>query len=229
MLKENHHPNKIEEPNVTIPLTRKAHQNLHGTEVKDTPIFRIYQQYASLTKQSASMKNWRWAYQKEYEGDPTEIDKIFNVKELDKLKYRLIYKMTKMIKTEIDQISHIKGVGPVTLAGILAHAHPNRFPSLRKFLFYCGYTNASRTLKKVHPSGKSNLHYNRKIPPIMFNSCLSIIKAKDTKYYPLYLKLKEDMKLKYPDIKSTHYVAINRLSTIVLKEIYSIFHGVERK
>lgn len=212
---ENHHPDKKNKPKETSPILHKAHQKIHGIEVKDTPLFRKFHQYATVTKISVIIQNWRYGYHKEYETEPPNI----NIDEVKKLKTQILKELSAMIKDDLPQIKHIKGVGIVSLSGILAYAHPSRFPSLRKFLFYCGFTEASKRLRK--PTGA--LRYNPLIKPIMFNAVECMIRAKDHTYYQLYLKFKEDMKLKYPTYKSTHYVAINRTATFLLKELYSIY------
>jgi len=167
------------------------------------------------------LKTWSYAYRKEFEVEPPNL----KLKEITSLKKLLLKNMQEMLKDDIPKVSHIKGLGTVGLSGILAYAHPSRFPSLRKFLFYCGYTQASHKHKIVHKSGKSNLHYNRRIPPIMFVIVEGLIKQKNSIYYPLYLKMKEDAKLRCPRKKKgvNHYVAINRTATFLLKEIYSIW------
>lgn len=59
----------------------------------------------------------------------------------------------------------------------------------------------------------------------MYNLVRRIIVAKDPKYYPLYLKFKEDAKVRSPDKPkiAVHRIAMNRTATFILKEIYSIW------
>lgn len=223
VFQENHHPDKINKPKFTVPIPYKQHQQIHGTECNDTPLFRFRRQYDSVTKIIVQMKHWQCAYQKQFEEEPPTI----KLKEMKHFKYTLKIQIQNLIKNDLAKVSHIKGLGVIGLGGILAYAHPSRFPSLRKFLFYCGYTKASHTLKRKHPSGKSNYYYNRRIPPIMFNVVQGLIKAKNPKYYSLYLKFKLNLKLKNPTKPkiAIHRMAINRTATFLLKEIYSIWSG----
>ncbi len=218
---ENHHPDKINKPDYTIPIPRKEHQHIHHIEVKDTPLFRKFRQYEMLVKLGVSQKNWCLAYQKEFNVSPYQ---FVDIKELNRQKRILTHQLNEIIITEIPKDFHIKGVSTISLAGILAHAHPSRFPSQRKFLFYCGYTGASKKIKTKDGAYR----YNPAIKPIVFNASVSLIKWKNPKYYPLYLKIKDDVKVKYPKMKSTHYIAINRLSTILLKEIYQSIKGADK-
>jgi len=213
---ENHHPDKQNTPDYTIPLTRKQHQELHCIKVKDTPLFRKFQQYQMLVKLGVSQKNWCTAYQKEYNVSPSQ---FVNIKELNKEKRLFSKQLEQLIKYELPMNFKIRGLSTISIAGILAYAHPSRFPSQRKFLFYCGYTQASRKMR----TKKGALRYNPSLKPILFNACMSLIKQKNPKYYPMYLKIKIDLRVKYPEVKSTHYIAINRLATLLLKEIYQTF------
>jgi hypothetical protein len=65
----------------------------------------------------------------------------------------------------------------------------------------------------------------------MYNLVGSIIKAKDPKYYALYLKFKEDAKARTPGKSkiAIHRIAINRTATFILKEIYELFRVENRE
>jgi hypothetical protein len=54
---------------------------------------------------------------------------------------------------------------------------------------------------------------------------------KDEKYYPLYLKMKQDAKIRQPEKSkmAIHRIAMNRVATFVLKEVYNIWGGVDKK
>jgi hypothetical protein len=58
-----------------------------------------------------------------------------------------------------------------------------------------------------------------------------IIMNKDEKYYPLYLKMKQDAKIRQPEKSkmAIHRIAMNRVATFVLKEVYNIWGGVDKK
>ena len=178
---ENHHPDKKNKPKETVPIPHREHQKFHRIEPNDTPLSRIMREYDRVNAIIVTMKNWSTAYQKDFDIAPDiGLEKILQFKKT------LTKKLSILVKDELPKVDHIKGIGPRYLAGILAYAHPSRFPSLRKFLFYCGYTQASRT----------NKNYNRRIKPIMRLLAESVIMHKDTKYYPLYHKVKEELSQK---------------------------------
>lgn len=209
---ENHHPDKKNKPTETVSIPHKTHQNLHGISPLDTPLSRKMHEYDKVNTILVSMKNWSIAYQKDFDKTPN-----IGLEYTSQLKKTLAKELAALVKSELPKVKHIKGFGPCYLAGILAYAHPSRFPSLHKFLFYCGYTMVSRETKK----------YCRRIKPIMYNLVGSAIKAKDPKYYALYLKLKEDAKTKYPAKSKMkyHMIAINRTATFILKEVYQIWRA----
>jgi hypothetical protein len=207
---ENHHPDKNTKPRQTIPISRKAHQQLHGIEVHDTPLSRLMRQYDKANTILVTMKNWSRSYQKDFATIPD-----IGIQHAIMLKKTLTKQLHILMKTQLPKVKHIKGFGPRYLAGILAYAHPNRFPSLRKFLFYCGYTQASRKLKR----------YNRRIRPIIYRLTRQVIMQKDKEYYPLYLKIKDDLGQCFVlrTKKAIDMMARNRIGTYLLKEVYRLF------
>jgi len=210
IVEENHHPNKETNPRLTVKILRKEHQRLHNILPIDTPLSRKMRQYDALTKLIVTMKNWQKSFQKDFgAGSDVGLDSI------EKHKKQLMREIESIVKPERLKIRYIKGFGSRYLAGILAYAHPKRFSSLRKFLFYCGYTEASRKLKK----------YNRKIKPIIYELNKQVIMNKDKKFYPLYIKFKSDLRQKHPNKnkKAIDQMARNRLGTYLLKEVYELF------
>ena len=209
---ENHHPNKKDFPDLTVPITRKDHQKIHGTEPIRIPLADKIREYDKVVKLVRSLHNWTVSFEKDFGYKPN-----INLEQAIKLKNQLNRELEILIKNELPKVDHIQGFGVISLSGILAYAHPNRFFSLRKFLFYCGYKQSSRELK----------HYNHKIKPIMYNLVQSIIVWKDPKYYPLYLKMKEDTKIRHPEKCkckiAIHRMAANRTATFLLKEVYQIW------
>jgi hypothetical protein len=138
-----------------------------------------------------------------------------NSTQIEKKKQDIMRDVRNMLKDELGKVSHIKGFHARYLAGILAYAHPNRFPSLRKFLVYCGYKQ----------SAKITGRYNRKVCSLVNQLAKSVIICKDEKYYPLYLKIKQDLVNRYPNYskKKIDAMAKNRVGTFLLKEIYNLF------
>jgi hypothetical protein len=212
---ENHHPDKKNKPKETVPILRREHQKIHGTEPHDTPLSRTMREYDKVNTILVTMKNWSTAYQKDFDKTPE-----IGLEQAILLKKTLSKELQVLMKDELPKVKHIKGLGSRYLAGILAYAHPDRFSSQRKFLFYCGYTQASRIRK----------NYCRRIKPIMYNLVESVIMAKDPKYYTLYLKFKEDAKIRNPDKPkmAIHRIAVNRTATFLLKEIYELFRVENR-
>lgn len=207
---ENHHPDKKHHPKVTVKMSRKEHQRLHEILPKDNPLSRKMRQYDALTKLIVSMKNWRIAFEKDF-GESPEMGLV----NIEQRKKQIMKQIENTVRPERQRTKHIKGFGARYLAGILAYAHPKRFPSLRKFLFYCGYTQASQKLKR----------YNRKIKPIVYELSRQVIMNKDKKYYPLYIKFKNDLRQKHPNKnkKAIDQMSRNRLGTYLLKEVYGLF------
>lgn len=207
---ENHHPDKKNRPDYTIPITRKEHQKIHHIEPIETPLANKMRQYDKVTQIIVIMKNWQTSQYKDFGNKPD-----MNLEQMIKLKKQLIKEITTLLGDDLKKVKHIKGFGPRYLAGILAYAHPSRFSSQRKFLFYCGYTQASRELK----------HYNRKIKPIIYQVIKNTIMKKDDMYYNMYISFKEHYKQKFPERHKMkwHMLAINRTATFLLKEVYFIW------
>jgi hypothetical protein len=136
------------------------------------------------------------------------------VASLEAQKKVVIDALKPLLKEEVDKVKDIKGIGLRYIAGLLAAANPKRFPTLSKFLAYCGYKESSWR----NGSGK----YNREAKCLAWQMSKSIILHKDPKFYPLYLKIKGDLKEKYPDYPKPRIngMSINRTSTFILKELY---------
>lgn len=206
---ERHHVSY--KPEIIEDIPRRKHQKIHGNIPIDTPLSRKLRQYDAITKLVASMKNWVKAHEKDF-GERPDIG-LEHAKELKK---QLMKEIKEMIKEDLKKVEHIKGLGVRYLAGILAYAHPNRFPSLRKFLFYCGFKQSSRILKK----------YNHRIPSLVHRIVVKLIMNKDSKYYPLYKQIKKQLAKKNPDYTKAKIngVCMNRVGTLLLKELYGLFN-----
>jgi len=210
---ENHHPDKINQPDYTVAIPHKEHMKLHSINPIYSPLTNKMREYDKVVTIISVMKNWTTGFEKDFDYKPE-----IHLKELEQLKRSLAKELKFLVKDDLKKI-HIQGLNVVGLSGILAYAHPSRFKSLRKFLFYCGYKQSSRELK----------HYCRKIKPIMYILVRDIIMNKDEKYYPLYLK--KDAKIRQPEKSkmAIHRIAMNRVATFVLKEVYNIWGGVDKK
>jgi len=230
---ENHHPDKLNHPDFTVPTERKVHQKIHSTEPNDSPISINYRQYHKITLILAGMRNYSIGFEKDFDIKPKLDLSFFEIQ-----KRTIAYKLHSLLSKEL-KIIDIKGFGPTNLACILTFAHPNKFPSLRKYLFYCGYTSRN----------KLTVNYCHRIKPTMYLILDGIMRKKDPKYYPIYIKIKNEWLAKFEDenfvksfqeahSKSKIYkkfpkkliadgLARNRVSTLILKEVYSKLHEVE--
>jgi len=113
----------------------------------------------------------------------------------------------------------IEGLNPEVFSDFLSVADPSKFPSLKKYAIFCGYNQRSQQ-KKL---------FNYKVKPLMDYLAQGVIKAKDPKFYPLYLKMIENAKLRKPNLSEIeyHHIALNRVATFLLKEIYSAYRSSE--
>ena len=213
---ERHHPNKKDFPKLIVEMPIKEHQRIHGNVLIATELSKKMREYDAITKLIVIMKNWTKSYEKNFGGHPTI--GLENALELKKKLYREI---ELIVYKERPKIKHIKGFGSRYLAGILAYAHPNRFPSLRKFLAYCGYK------KSVKVTGR----YSRKACSLINQTVKGLIMHKDKHYYALYLKIKNDLNKRFPTYTKGKIdgMAKNRVGTFLLKEVYITFAGRDLK
>jgi len=213
---EKHHVDKKKYPKLIVPTERREHQKIHNILPNDTILSRTMRQYDALTRLIVSMKNWRTAFEKDFGESPD-----MGLVNIEQRKKQIMKQIENTVRPDRQRTKHIKGFGNRYLAGILAYAHPNKFSSLRKFLFYCGYTQASRKLKR----------YNRKIKPIVHELVRHVIMCKDEQYYPFYLKVKEDLRQRHPERckKGIDEMARNRIGTYLLKEVYELFRVENRE
>jgi hypothetical protein len=208
-LLEKHHisPSKV----VLIP--REEHMKIHGILPIRNELSKEARIYDALNRFIINLKVWRTNFEKDF-GTKNLFDAI-NILEQEKHRFENILK--KKTKEDSERFKDIKGIGGTYLARLLAYAHPNRFPSLRKFLHYCGFKESSSVLQT----------YNHKVKPIVHAMTVQVIRKKDKKYYPLYLEIKRSLKERHPGHPKAEIdgKAINRLSTLILKEIYRRYRG----
>lgn len=172
--------------------------------------------YIHFVKDSVRFQLRQLAYDLEY----GEKDVYKEILEILKGKRKNYLKLIKpLFKEEISIFDDIKGVGPVTVAQLLCVAHPKKFKNVGRFLAYCGYKERSWR------NGTNK--YDRLAKTTGWLMSNGVIRAKDEKYYPLYLEIKEALRKKYPEYSKgkTNGMAICRLSTLILKEIYHRLHG----
>lgn len=194
----------------------KNFQQMPLPQRKDIQLSFIMRQYLQFMKEVVRFKRRQMSYEKEFGCSPSYINILKSLEEQKKLKLNML---KPMLKEEMVKIEDIKGIGLRYLAGLLATAHPKRFSTLSKYLSYCGYKESSWR----KGSGK----YNREAKCLAWQMSKSIILHKDPKFYPLYLKFKDDLRAKNVDCSKSRIngKAINRTSTFILKELYARFHN----
>lgn len=197
-------------PEITVEIPLKLHHEIHGTEPNTSELSMLMRQYDKLVQLSVMLKNWRMAYQKEFNHNP------INVEQITVIKREILKDVKEIINGELKEVQHLKGLGTRYLAGLLAYAHPNRFSNLHKFLHYCGYKGSSKVTKK----------YNRRVSAIVHQISKSLLMHKDPKYYTLYKSIRTDLETRYPKyIKARIFnMTLKRVGTFLLKEVYKIFH-----
>lgn len=202
---DTHHIN----PTLTALIPHKKHQKLHHNVPVTNDLNLKMRQYDKLVKLSVMFKNWKWAYKREF---GQLIDISLNEEEIEAQKKKVINGLKVLLLDKKEKTKHIKGLGIRYLAGMLAYADPKRFPTVGRYLYYCGYTKASKLTKK----------YSRKVCSLVYQIVNCMIKAKDERYYHLYLKIKQEQAAEFPKFKK-HRIAINRVGTLFLKEFYNLF------
>ena len=113
---ENHHPNKKDFPDLTVPITRKDHQKIHGTEPIRTPLADKIREYDKVVKLVRSLHNWTVSFEKDFGYKPN-----INLEQAIKLKNQLNRELEILIKNENDDINIINNIYkiPSIISGIL--------------------------------------------------------------------------------------------------------------
>jgi len=162
----------------------------------------------------AQIKARQKSYEREFgrKGIYSEVLEI-----MERKKREAFREAQRLMKDELEKVSDIKGVGGSLLISLLTVAHPKKFPTLSCYLAYCGYKGTT------WQNGKGK--YHRLAKSFVWQMSKQTIRAKDEKFYMLYLKFKGDLRIKNPEYPNgkIHGMAINRLSTFILKEIYARF------
>jgi hypothetical protein len=192
-------------------VCQKCHERIHGNIPVISDLNLEVRKYRMLRKLYVINQNWLHAYKRTFNLNPVEL----RLSRLKREKEKIMSNIRDMIKDDLKKVAHIKGFHPAYLAEILAFAHPNRFPSLRKFLVYCGYKESAKVTGR----------YNRKIHGLIRRLTDEVIMHKDEKYYDLYLKIKEQLARQYPNSSKAEIdgKTRNRVATFLLKEVYNIF------
>jgi uncharacterized protein YktA (UPF0223 family) len=166
----------------------------------------LVSKYIHFTKIIVRLKNQEKAFERHF-GEMNVYKYL--IKDIEIRRKKIIIEILPFLKEDIQKIQ-IAGVGNVLSMQILTSAHPKNFTSQSAYLAYCGYI------------GNVGTKYNRLAKTTAYQMAKSCIMHKNPTYYPLYIKIKEDLKLKfiYDNKLKNNNRAINRLSTFILKEIY---------
>ena len=179
----------------------------------------LYYLYKKTTQHLVSLKNQEKAFEKEYgTSNPIILEAI---KSSEKLKRELLKQIVKTFRPEISLFQDIKGLGERYVVGILLEAHPQNFPNVTRYLSYCGLKSKEFTKNR----------YNRSVNSLYHEVAKNVIMHKDEHYYPLYLKIKEDIKSKHPEYTQRHIdnAAKNRIATFIAKEFYSRINNLNHQ
>lgn len=163
-----------------------------------------------LNKTITRLKNTEKAYLSEY-GESK--DNFIVILEKEKVSTEKI--LERIFRAEIALFDDIKGISTITVAKALLFSNPKNFSSLKKYICYTGFTESVKWTE----NGK--LRKNPKRTPFYMMS-EGVIKTKDKRWYEQYLKIKEDLKEKFPDDAPwlINNKAKNRISTLLAKEFY---------
>ena len=174
----------------------------------------LLKRYEHINKDITKLKNLNQSFGLEY-GNNIEKDAIITIYEKEKTK--ILKKFGKRYKPEIELFNDIKGVSTYSISSVMINSNPNKFNSVSAFLRYVGFSEKT----KYTQSGKRRL--NKKRTPFYFMVLGAIKKSDDyLKYRKLYEKIKEDLRIKFPDEPPfiIENRTKNRLATILAKEFY---------
>ena len=171
-----------------------------------------------LNRTIVRLKNIESAYLSEYGGSRDNFIPI-----LEKEKESVEKILERIFRTEIALFDDIEGISTVTISKALLFSNPKNFSCVSKYIRYLGFTkDTSKT-----DNGKRRI--NPKRTPF-YQMCKGIIIKKDRKWYPIYLEIKEKLKLKFPENRpyQINEKAINRISTLLAKEFYRRIRNQKR-
>ncbi len=193
-------------------LYKKFPDNFHCLtclEERDIHLNSLMSLYLKLTKDCANIKNRQFAYNKEF-GEKSEIYCEI-IKNLGRQKINLLREIQPYVQEDYKKVK-TRGLSIRIVAGLLTCAHPKKFSSLSKYLAYCGYKESS----------KLNHKFNRTAKTTAWLAVDSFVKLKNPIYKPLYDKIKQDMKTRFPEDSKGKIDGKTKLrvATFFLKNFY---------
>ena len=204
----------------------KKFKDWNSENAETMELFNNLNIYEKVTKIIAMIKNNLKAQEREYGNKKGEE----LLKTLEKIKIELLKPTDVWVKPFLSKVDDIPGLGKRILAGILLNKHPKGFKDKSDYINYCGFTSHSKETKR----------YNRKIKSLYYMTVEGIIKQKTKnpcKYSEMYYNIKEKLKIEHPEkIKDENgkirwnnghinSIAINRVSTLLAKEVWKRFHS----
>ena len=184
-----------------------------------------FSKYDYLTKELVRLKNSEQAFEKEFGMKNILFQRM--IKEIEGERKSIILPFIKSLKKYCIEIK-IKGLGPIILGQYLAFSSHIKFHSLSAWREYLGLTAHSKYKDPTKGFIKGNI---KKSPfgGLNYQFAISLMKSKDL----LYSKIKDDLKLRFPDNKKKgykmmiHSKTLNRVVSIRLKKVYDYFKALE--
>jgi hypothetical protein len=173
-----------------------------------------YTYYSRVTRLNVTLGNYRRGFLRQFGEVPPQLEAT-----IDTLK-RERWKLTNRF-WNFDKVAgalNIRGLGSITVAAILTKANPKRFDSLQAYLRYCGMRAEARTLG----------NYSRRVQAIYYQLGRDVVLHKDPTFYGLYLKVKGDLRARFPHYRKGKIdgMARNRLATLLAKHLYRAFRAM---
>jgi len=170
-------------------------------DITNLGIAVCYKEYCKIVEDSTRKKNQLHALENRLEllASKKEVKKIIfarkeTIKALSKEVSSMNSQLLKLLKKSplwINYLKDIKGVGPITAAGIIGSVRRfSRFPSKYSMRHFAGMITK-----------KSNSSYNRHLKQALYNFVEGIIKGRTQPWRELYDKMKEYYKEKHLDWK----------------------------
>lgn len=215
---EEHHTSY--KPPIKVDTCRKCHKKIHGNEVIEDELTLVMRQYNALIKLGTGLKNRKESWEKEFEEFQIPLYNEF-LDSIEKEKKTLLKEAELVMGKEYFNLQNKwKGIGPVIIAQLLAFAHPERFPSLRRYLYYCGRKEVA----------KENKNYSRIASTVAYQAAEGLLRGRNEKYRKLYDEIKEAITEEHREALEAkkagtkakiHGKTLNRLSTLWLKDFYN--------
>jgi len=197
-----------------------AFRQLRKPDFYDARLAFLMGKYQKITKMIVATKNRQKAAEREY-GRLKVYDKILKL--LEGERERILRQVSPFIETEYKRVKHIKGLGKALFAQLRAEANPKRFPTLSKYLIYCGYKGC--VVNRYRKGDGRRPNYTAK--SLLYQIAEQTIRHRDPTYRPLYDRCKQRLKERHPDWTKAHVhgAALNRVATFIAKEVWQKLHN----